>query len=77
MKMGSGRDRKRGHSETEERVRTRSHASIYQSGCSAAEEIDMPLVNIHQPCDEIMRRRILRKDKFREHRVRFRYHKIS
>lgn len=44
-----------------ERVRTRSHATIYHQVVHAAKILNLPLVNIHQPCDEIMRRRILER----------------
>lgn len=44
-----------------ERVETRTHAEIYSQTVSTAKAIGMPLVNIHQPCDEFMRRAILNK----------------
>jgi len=44
-----------------ERVRIRSHASIYDQVVHAAKVLDLPLVNIHQPCDEFMRRTILER----------------
>ena len=44
-----------------ERVRLRSHANIYDQIVHAAKIMNMPLVNIHQPCDEVMRRKILEK----------------
>jgi putative NIF3 family GTP cyclohydrolase 1 type 2 len=43
----------------EMRVSTRSHAAIYDQVVHAAKLLKMPLVNIHQPCDEVMRRTIL------------------
>ena len=43
-----------------ERVETRNHAEIYSDVVGAAEAMDMPLVNIHQPCDEYMRKIILK-----------------
>jgi putative NIF3 family GTP cyclohydrolase 1 type 2 len=43
-----------------ERVETRNHADIYSNVAGAAEALGMPLVNIHQPCDEYMRQVILR-----------------
>ena len=43
-----------------ERVETRTHADIYSDVVGAAKAIKMPLVNIHQPCDEYMRQVILR-----------------
>lgn len=43
------------------RVSTRSHASIYDQVVHAAKLLKMPLVNIHQPCDEVMRRKIMEK----------------
>ena len=39
----------------------RSHANIYNDVVSAAKILKMPLVNIHQPCDEYMRKVILNK----------------
>jgi putative NIF3 family GTP cyclohydrolase 1 type 2 len=38
-----------------ERVETRNHADIYSDVVGAAKALGMPLVNIHQPCDEYMR----------------------
>lgn len=46
-----------------DRVETRTHADIYDDVVGAARAIKMPLVNIHQPCDEYMRRAILEKIK--------------
>lgn len=46
-----------------ERVETRSHASIYSDVVGAARAMGMPLVNIHQPCDEYMRQIILQSIK--------------
>lgn len=46
-----------------ERVETRTHADIYDDVVGAARAIKMPLVNIHQPCDEYMRKTILAKIK--------------
>jgi putative NIF3 family GTP cyclohydrolase 1 type 2 len=43
-----------------ERVETRTHADIYSDVVGAARAIGMPLVNIHQPCDEYMRQVILK-----------------
>ena len=43
-----------------ERVETRSHADIYSDVVGAAKAMGMPLVNIHQPCDEYMRQVILK-----------------
>ncbi len=43
-----------------ERVETRNHADIYSEVVGAAKALGMPLVNIHQPCDEYMRQVILR-----------------
>lgn len=43
-----------------ERVETRTHADIYSDVVGAAKAMKMPLVNIHQPCDEYMRQVILR-----------------
>jgi putative NIF3 family GTP cyclohydrolase 1 type 2 len=42
-----------------ERIETRNHADIYSDVAGAAKALGMPLVNIHQPCDEYMRRVIL------------------
>ena len=42
-----------------ERVETRNHADIYSDVAGAAKVLGMPLVNIHQPCDEYMRQVIL------------------
>jgi hypothetical protein len=42
-----------------ERVRMKSHANIYDQVVHAAKILDLPLVNIHQPCDEFMRRKLL------------------
>ncbi|UVS70468.1 Nif3-like dinuclear metal center hexameric protein [Nitrososphaera viennensis] len=44
-----------------ERVETRTHADIYDDVVGAARAMNMPLVNIHQPCDEYMRQAILAK----------------
>jgi putative NIF3 family GTP cyclohydrolase 1 type 2 len=41
------------------RVETRNHADIYSEVVGAAKALGMPLVNIHQPCDEYMRQVIL------------------
>lgn len=43
-----------------ERVETRTHADIYDDVVGAARLMKMPLVNIHQPCDEYMRQVILK-----------------
>jgi len=43
-----------------ERIETRNHAEIYSEVIGAARALNMPLVNIHQPCDEYMRQVILR-----------------
>lgn len=43
-----------------ERIETRNHAEIYSEVIGAAKALNMPLVNIHQPCDEYMRQVILR-----------------
>lgn len=42
-----------------ERVALRSHTTIYTHTVAAAEKLNMPLLNIHLPCDELMRRTIL------------------
>lgn len=44
-----------------ERVETRNHADIYSDVVGAAEILGMPLVNIHQPCDEYMRKTIFKQ----------------
>lgn len=46
-----------------DRVETRTHADIYGDVVGAARAIKMPLVNIHQPCDEFMRKTIYDKIK--------------
>ncbi len=46
-----------------ERVETRTHADIYDDVVGAARLMKVPLVNIHQPCDEYMRQVILKKIK--------------
>lgn len=46
-----------------DRIKVKSHAYIYTEVVSTARILRMPLVNIHQPCDEYMRRRILDKIK--------------
>ena len=46
-----------------DRVETRTHADIYGDVVGAAKAIKMPLVNIHQPCDEYMRKTIFQKIK--------------
>ncbi|MCI0560503.1 MAG: hypothetical protein MN733_18610 [Nitrososphaera sp.] len=46
-----------------ERLETRSHADIYSDVVGAAEVMGMPLVNVHQPCDEYMRQVILKSIK--------------
>jgi putative NIF3 family GTP cyclohydrolase 1 type 2 len=43
-----------------ERVATRNHADIYSDVVGAARALGMPLVNVHQPCDEYMRQVILK-----------------
>ena len=43
-----------------ERVKTRNHADIYSDVVGAAKALGMPLVNVHQPCDEYMRQVILK-----------------
>jgi putative NIF3 family GTP cyclohydrolase 1 type 2 len=54
------------------RIQIRSHANIYKQIVDTAGILKMPLVNIHQPCDEFMRRIILEKIKDHKH-----HHKIS
>ncbi len=46
-----------------DRIKVKSHAHIYTDVVSAARILGMPLLNIHQPCDEYMRRKILDKIK--------------
>ena len=48
-------------SKLKEQVALRSHARIYTHTVAASEKLEMPLVNIHLPCDELMRRTILAK----------------
>lgn len=43
-----------------DRVETRNHTNIYSDVVGAAKALGMPLVNIHQPCDEYMRQVILK-----------------
>jgi putative NIF3 family GTP cyclohydrolase 1 type 2 len=43
------------------RIEIKNHAHIYNDAVDAARIIGMPLVNIHQPCDEYMRKKILDK----------------
>ncbi|MEM2162389.1 MAG: Nif3-like dinuclear metal center hexameric protein [Candidatus Nitrosocaldus sp.] len=57
--------------ELKERVMLRAHTSIYTHVTSFAEKVNMPLLNIHLPCDELMRRAILKSlDGSRVERVR-------
>ena len=42
-----------------ERVALRTHTTIYTHTVASAEKLKMPLINIHLPCDELMRRTIL------------------
>jgi putative NIF3 family GTP cyclohydrolase 1 type 2 len=53
------------------RIQIRSHANIYKQVVDAARILKMPLVNIHQPCDEFMRRTILGKikDYKKDHKI--------
>jgi putative NIF3 family GTP cyclohydrolase 1 type 2 len=41
-----------------ERARVKSHGYIYNVVVDAARILNLPLVNVHQPCDEYMRRTI-------------------
>jgi hypothetical protein len=43
------------------RVEIRNHTQIYSSVIDSAKILDMPLVNIHQPCDEYAKRLISQK----------------
>jgi putative NIF3 family GTP cyclohydrolase 1 type 2 len=43
------------------RIEIRNHAQIYSSVIDSAKILGMPLLNIHQPCDEYARRVISRK----------------
>jgi putative NIF3 family GTP cyclohydrolase 1 type 2 len=43
------------------RIEIRNHTQIYSSVIDSAKILDMPLVNIHQPCDEYARRMISQK----------------
>ncbi len=45
--------------ELKERVELRAHTSIYSHIVAYAEKVKMPLINIHLPCDELMRQEIL------------------
>ena len=58
-----------------ERIEARNHASIYSDVVGAAKALGMPLVNIHQPCDEYMRQVILRHQG-QQDRIRIRYCQI-
>lgn len=44
-----------------QRIALKTHTSIYTHVIAAAEKLDMPLMNIHLPCDELMRRILLEK----------------
>jgi putative NIF3 family GTP cyclohydrolase 1 type 2 len=46
-----------------DRIEVKSHSNIYNQVVAAAKTLKMPLLNIHQPCDEYMRRIILKKIK--------------
>jgi putative NIF3 family GTP cyclohydrolase 1 type 2 len=46
-----------------QRVENRTHAEIYDQVIGAAKALKMPLVNIHQPCDEYMRNVIVARIK--------------
>lgn len=48
------------------RVEIRNHTQIYSSVIDSAKILDMPLVNIHQPCDEYAKRVISKKIKERD-----------
>ena len=47
---------KRSILELKRRIELRNHTQIYSSVVDSAKILDMPLVNIHQPCDEYARR---------------------
>ena len=47
--------------ELKRRIQIKSHANLYKQVIDAARILEMPLVNIHQPCDEFMRRVIFKK----------------
>jgi putative NIF3 family GTP cyclohydrolase 1 type 2 len=47
--------------ELKNRIETKSHSHIYDQVVDVARILGMPLVNIHQPCDEYMRRKILER----------------
>jgi putative NIF3 family GTP cyclohydrolase 1 type 2 len=47
--------------ELKRRIELRNHTQIYSSVVDSARLLDMPLVNIHQPCDEYARRVISKK----------------
>jgi putative NIF3 family GTP cyclohydrolase 1 type 2 len=49
-----------------DRVEVRAHTNIYNQVVDAAKILKMPLLNIHQPCDEYMRRVVLEKIKSRK-----------
>lgn len=46
-----------------DRIEIKSHAQIYTDVVATARVLGVPLVNIHQPCDEYVRRRIFDKIK--------------
>jgi hypothetical protein len=45
------------------RIEIRNHTQIYSSAIDSAKILNMPLVNIHQPCDEYAKRVILKRFK--------------
>lgn len=47
--------------ELKRRIELRNHTQIYSSVVDSAKLLDMPLVNIHQPCDEYAKRVISKK----------------
>lgn len=47
--------------ELKRRIELRNHTQIYSSVVDSAKMLEMPLVNIHQPCDEYARRVITEK----------------
>src|SRR5919107_1826364 len=46
-----------------QRTQMKSHANIYRQTVDTAKALQIALVNIHQPCDEFMRRIIMTKTK--------------
>src|SRR5574339_42351 len=52
---------KKSVSDLKRRIELKNHTQIYSSVIDSAKILNMPLVNIHQPCDEYARRVISQK----------------